>query len=172
MKTGRPEDGLDWLKPGSKVFFQGGPGECQAFIDILKADPERAAGVELWSCLVPGMNTFDYGALPGGPSLVTFMASPALERSIATRRTRIDAMPYSEIGATLARTKFDLAILHTAAPDRDGLCSFGISAEVAPIVWPNAGAVMRTSLAGFSVVGPGAAGMRPGHCSGASAQPR
>jgi acyl-CoA hydrolase len=65
------------------------------------------------------------------------MASPALEASIAAGRTRIDAMPYSEIGETLAGMEFDLAILHVATPG-DGVCSFGISAEAAPLVWPQA----------------------------------
>ncbi|MDP3738491.1 MAG: acetyl-CoA hydrolase/transferase C-terminal domain-containing protein [Hyphomonadaceae bacterium] len=136
MKTGCPEDVLDWLKPGSRVFFQSGPGECQAFIDLFKANPGAGKGVELWSCLIPGVNTFDYGSLPDGPTLVTFMASPTLAPSIASGRTRIDAMPYSEIGVTLGQTDFDLAILHVAPPDAEGLCSFGISAEVGRIVSP------------------------------------
>ncbi|HEV7694097.1 MAG TPA: acetyl-CoA hydrolase/transferase C-terminal domain-containing protein [Hyphomonadaceae bacterium] len=112
------------------------------FSELLTANPEAAKGVELWSCLVPGINRFDYGALTsevgaGGPDLVTFMASPALEGSIASGRTLIDAMPYSEIGETLAAMEFDLAILHVAPP-REGVCSFGISAEAGPLVWPRA----------------------------------
>jgi len=138
MKTGQPEDVLAWLKPGQRVYLQGGPGECPAFIDLLKANPGSAAGVEFWSCLVPGINTFDYGALPGGPSLVTFMASPSLEPSIASGRTRIDAMPYSQIGELLGHTDFDLAILHTAPPDANGLLSFGIACETPGIVWSRA----------------------------------
>ena len=138
MKAGRAEDVLDWLKPGSKVFFQGGPGECQALIALLKANPGATEGVELWSCLIPGINTFDYGSLPDGPTLVTFMASPTLAPSIATGRTRIDAMSYSEIGVTLGQASFDLAILHVAPPDAEGLCSFGVSAEVGRIVSPSA----------------------------------
>src|SRR5262245_26024711 len=51
--TGKPEDVLDWLKPGQRVYFQGGPGECSVFRDLLAANPEAAEGVELWSCLIP-----------------------------------------------------------------------------------------------------------------------
>ena len=129
MKTGRPEDILDWLKPGQRVYFQGGPGECSVFRDLLVAHPERAAGVELWSCFIPGINTFDYGSLPSGPTFVTFMASPTLEPSIASGGTILRAMPYSEIGALLERTAFDLAILHAAPPDANGRCSFGIASD-------------------------------------------
>jgi acyl-CoA hydrolase len=129
MRTGRPEDVLDWLAPGQRVYFQGGPGECSVFRELLQKHPERAAGIELWSCLIPGINTFDYGSLDGGPSFVTFMASPALERSIAAGRTTLRAMPYSETGALLERTEFDLAVLHAAMPDENGRCSFGIAAD-------------------------------------------
>jgi acyl-CoA hydrolase len=47
-------------------------------------------------------------------------------------------MPYSEIGALLGRTDFDLAVLHVALPDANGLCSFGIACEAPGIVWPRA----------------------------------
>lgn len=134
MKTGRPEDVLDWLKPGQRVYFQGGPGECSAFRDLLVAHPERAAGVEFWSCLIPGINTFDYGSLSGGSTLTTFMASPALEASIANGGTILRAMPYSDIGALLERTEFDLAILHVAMPDASGRCSFSIGSDAPGIV--------------------------------------
>lgn len=138
MISDKPEDLLAWLKPGWRVYLQGGPGECQTFIDLLKANPGCARGVEIWSCLIPGINTFDYGALPDGPNLVTFMASTSLEPSMASGRTRIDAMPYSEIGALLSRMEFDLALLHVAPPDADRRCSFGIACDAPGIVWPRA----------------------------------
>ena len=138
MKTGRPEDVLGRLRPGQRVYVQGGPAECAAFSDLLQTNPGAARGVELWSCLIPGNNTFDYGSLPDGPKLVTFMASPALERSIASEQTRVDVMPYSEIAVRLAQTDFDIAILHSAPPDGNGRCSFGIGCEAPGIVWPRA----------------------------------
>lgn len=139
MKIGAPADLLDWLKPGAKVYLQGGPGECSAFVDLLMANPGAAEGVELWSCLVPGINTFDYAGLPAGPRLVTFMASPALAPSIAAGRTSVHAMPYSAIGATLLETRFDLAILHAAPPDADGHCSFGVACDAPAIAAARAG---------------------------------
>ena len=136
MISCKPEDMLAWLKPGQRVYVQGGPGECRTFIDLLKCNPGSAKGVEIWSCLIPGINTFDYGALPDGADLVTFMASASLEPSIESGRTRIHAMPYSEIGALLSRTEFDLAILHVAPPNASGRCSFSIACDAPGIVWP------------------------------------
>ena len=138
MRIGYPEDVLRGMRPGQRVYFQGGPGECEAFYDLLRDNPGLANGVELVSCLIPGINQLDYGALPGDVTLTTFMASTALEGSIASGRTRLRPMPYSEIGALMAATAFDLAVLHTAPPDRAGNCSFGLACDMGPLAWPNA----------------------------------
>jgi acyl-CoA hydrolase len=138
VRTGNPEDVVRALRPGQRVYFQGGPGECETFHNTLRDNPGLANGVELWSCLIPGINQRDYGSLPGHVQLTTFMASPALEPSIASGRTTLKAMPYSEIGATLASTEFDIAVLHVAPADRDGNCSFGIACDMPGLVWPNA----------------------------------
>lgn len=138
MRTGYPEDVVRALRPGQRVYFQGGPGECAAFYNVLRDNPGLANSVELWSCLIPGINTRDYGSLPGSVRLTTFMASPALEPSIASGRTTVNAMPYSEIGARFAETEFDIAVLHVAPPDREGNCSFGIACDMPGLVWRNA----------------------------------
>jgi acyl-CoA hydrolase len=138
MKAGTVDDLLAELRPRQRVFVQGATGEPAAFTAALQAGPDLARGVDLWSCLVPGLNSFDYGALPNGPNLTTFMASPALEASIASGRTIIDAMPYSAIGQKLSETQFDLVVLQAAPPDDDGLCSFSVSCDTPALVWPNA----------------------------------
>ncbi len=107
-------------------------------IGLLKENPGYAHGVEFWSCLVPGINTFDYGFLPGDIRFTTFMASPAIEPSIAAGRTTLMAMPYSEIGELLAQTEFDIAIFQTSAMDAKGQYSFAHSCDMPPVVWPMA----------------------------------
>ena len=139
MITGYPDDVVRALRPGQRVYFQGGPGECGAFYNALRDNPGLANGVELWSCLIPGINTRDYGLLRGNVTLTTFMASPALEASLASGRTKLRAMPYSEIGELMAATEFDVAVLHVAPPDRDGRCSFGVACDMPGLVWPKAG---------------------------------
>lgn len=138
MKEGKPEDVLGWLRPGARVIVQGATGEPLPFIEALKAAPDAAANVDLWSCLVPGINTFDYGAVHLKSRFTTFMASPAWAESIADGRTQLRVTPYSGIGEILARTDFDLAILHVSPPDEAGLCSFGVCCDIGAIVWPRA----------------------------------
>ena len=138
MKTASIQDVLASFRPGQRVFFQGGPGECLHLHDALRDNPGVAAGVDFWSCLIPGINRLDYGSLPGDVRLTTFMASPTLEASIATGRTQLNAMPYSQIGETLAQTDFDATILHVSPPDRHGRCSFGVACDTPGIVAPRA----------------------------------
>ncbi|RYY92080.1 MAG: hypothetical protein EON61_26860, partial [Alphaproteobacteria bacterium] len=136
MRTGSALELLRSFRTGQRVYIQGGPGECLAFYNLLKDNPGYAYGVEFWSCLVPGINTLDYGSLPGGVQLTTFMASPSLAPSIASGQTKLRAMPYSEIGELLARTDFDAAIFQTAPPDANGQYSFAHSCDMGSVVWP------------------------------------
>lgn len=124
------------MRPGQRVYVQGGPGECTAFYELLRDNPGFANGVDFWSCLIPGINTFDYGSLRGDIRLTTFMASPALAPSIESGQTTLLAMPYSEIGELLSRTDFDVAIFQTAPADAKGQYSFGHSCDMGSVVWP------------------------------------
>ncbi len=138
MRSGSALELLRSFRPGQSIYFQGGPGECIAFYNLLKDNPGCASGVEFWSCLVPGINTLDYGSLPGDVRLTTFMASPSLAPSIASGRTSLLAMPYSEIGKLLARTDFDAAIFQTAPPNANGDYSLAHSCDMGSVVWPRA----------------------------------
>jgi len=138
VRNGSPGDVLLGFRPGQRIFIQGGPGENVGLSNLLMDNPGYARGVEFWSSLVPGINSFDYGSLPGDAKLTTFMASTALEPSITAGRTRLIAMPYSEVAELLSRTEFDAAIFQTSPPDAQGRYSFAHSCDMPPIVWPNA----------------------------------
>ena len=51
------------IRPGAKVYVPGATGEPTLLRLALEADPGRAGNVHFTSCLVPGMNDFDYAAL-------------------------------------------------------------------------------------------------------------
>ncbi|MDR3511176.1 MAG: acetyl-CoA hydrolase/transferase C-terminal domain-containing protein [Caulobacteraceae bacterium] len=139
MIRGGMSDLLDQLKPGLSVYLPGATGESLALRAALAADPERAAGVRFVSCLVPGMNDFDYAALTPSTRCTTFLMPPAMRASLEAGRVRLLPLPYSEIAEHLAaRAEIDVAVFHLAPPDADGLCSVGIAADFAPLVWPRA----------------------------------
>ncbi len=130
---------LDQLKPGLRVYVQGGTGESLGLIAALKAAPDAAAGVEFVSGLIPGMNAFDYAALTPTTRLTTFMPIAACAATIKEGRTRVPPMFYSGMADWFSRQDFDLAVLHVA-PGRDAF-SFGIAADFGPLVWKNAARV-------------------------------
>jgi acyl-CoA hydrolase len=127
------------FRPGRSVYIQGAVGEALALREILAGAPDGLAGVELTSCLLPGINDFDYAALHGEARLTCFMLPPALRASFEAGRVTVRPLPYSQIAAAFAEgPAFDLAIAQVSAPDAEGMCSFGPCADFSPLVWARA----------------------------------
>lgn len=141
------------LRPGAVVYVPGSAGEPPALRDRLSADPERARDVRFVSCLVPGINDFDYAGLHPTARLTTFMASPALRPSFEAGRVRLLPLAYTQIAAYIERRAgVDTALLHVTPPDADGLCSVGIAADFTPQAWR--GAKRRIALVNPSMPRP------------------
>ena len=62
-----------------RVFVHAGPSECMTFVDALKADPERARGVEFVGVFIPGLNTTDYSALAPDARIASTFGAPVSE---------------------------------------------------------------------------------------------
>jgi len=105
---------------------------------MLAAAPEALTDVSLTSCLLPGMNEFDYAALNVTARLATFMLPAALRASFTAGRVSVRPMAYSQIAAFLAEASFDLAIFQVTPPDPGGWCCFGPCADFAALVFSRA----------------------------------
>jgi acyl-CoA hydrolase len=132
-----PSNLLDHFRPGSTVYVPGATGELRFLAEALAAEPERLAGVGLVSCLVPGMNSFDYAALHPRARLTTFLLPPALRASFEAGRVRVLPLAYTAAAEHLAALEPDVAVLHVT-PAQNGLCSFGTCADFGPLVAPSA----------------------------------
>jgi acyl-CoA hydrolase len=127
---------LDLFRAERTIYLPGTAGESLALAAALAADPDRLRGVHLVSCLLPGVNSFDYAALDPSVSITTFLLPQALRRSFEAGRVRILPLAYTGIADYLAgRLKIDVAIAHVAPADADGLCSLGIAADFTPLAW-------------------------------------
>jgi acyl-CoA hydrolase len=125
---------LDLFRADRTVYLPA--GESLALAAALAADPERLRGVHLVSCLLPGVNYFDYVALDPSVSITAFLLPQALRGSFEAGRVRILPLAYTGIADYLGgRLKIDVAIAHVAPPDADGLCSLGIAADFTPLAW-------------------------------------
>ncbi len=131
-------EALAAFSPGARVYIQGAGGEPLALREMLAAAPEALADVNLTSCLLPGMNEFDYVALNPTARLTTFMLPAASRASFIEGRVSVRPMPYSQIAADLAGDIFDLAIFQVTPPDAAGWCGFGPCADFAGLVFSRA----------------------------------
>ena len=136
LKTPRtlsPAAALALLKPGMRVFVHAGPSECMTFVEALKADPERARGVEFVGVFIPGLNTTDYSALAPDARIASTFVSPPFAEAFSSGRLRYLPKAYSGFAATLARMQIDIAILRVSPPGPDGRMSYGLNQDYAPI---------------------------------------
>lgn len=129
-----PAAALSLLSPGQRVFVHAGPSECMTFIAAIRADPERARGVEFLGVFVPGVNTTDYSTLAPEARVVSTFVTPALSKSFAAGRVKFLPKAYSGFARSLAANPVDLAILRLSPPGPDGRMSFGVNQDYAPIV--------------------------------------
>ena len=125
---------LTEFRPGRSIYIQGGVGEPMALREILQASPDVLDGVKITSCLLPGMNEFDYAALHERASLTTFMLPAAMRDSFVAGRVVVRPMTYSQIAAYLSDQTFDLAIFQVSTPDEAGWCGFGPCADFPGLV--------------------------------------
>ena len=116
-----------------RVFVHAGPSECMTFVEALKADPERARGVEFVGVFIPGLNATDYSALAPNARIASTFVSPPFADAFSSGRLRYLPRAYSGFAGTLARMKIDLAVLRVSPPGPDGRMSFGLNQDYAPI---------------------------------------
>ncbi len=127
------------LRPGLSVYLQGGIGEPLVLRDLLSRGPESLAGVTMTSCLLPGMNEFDYTALHPDARMTTFLLPAGSRATFESGRVVVRPLPYSQIAAAFAdEAPFDLAIFQVTPPDDAGICSFGPCADFPGLIWPRA----------------------------------
>ena len=57
-----------------------------AFVEAIKADPERARGVDFVGVFIPGVNTTDYSVLAPEARVTSTFVTPSLAESFAAGR--------------------------------------------------------------------------------------
>ncbi len=129
---------LDHFRPGRTIYVPGATGEIRALCDLLTADPERMSDVDIVSCLLPGMNSFDYAGLHERARLRTFLFPPASRQSFAAGRVSLYPLSYSSIARYLQHDAgLDVAVVHVAPPlpGEGRKASVGIAADFTAIAW-------------------------------------
>jgi len=132
---------LDHFRTGRRIYLPGATGEILALADALAAEPERMDGVDVVSCLLPGMNSFDYAGLHENARMTAFLFPPASRESLAAGRVRVLPLSYFAAARFLAdAAELDVAVAHVAPPKsgEGRKASVGIAADFTAIAWNTA----------------------------------
>lgn len=104
-------------------------GRSLALAKVLRDDPGPVAGVNILSCLVPGMNeAADYGSLAA--QVTTFMLPSCMRGSFMQGRVSLIPNTYWGIARQLLATPCDVALAHVAPPTGKDFVRWGSRATL------------------------------------------
>lgn len=126
---------LDPLPPNGRVYVSGCGAEIQGLSEALR-HLQSAGEFELSGIFVPGVNRCDYSAANPNCRVRTFFMTPQLAK--AGDRVNYSPWRYREIARYYADHIMDLAVVMLSPPDQHGYCSYGVSADYAPLTLPQA----------------------------------
>ncbi|MGO9008226.1 MAG: acetyl-CoA hydrolase/transferase family protein [Beijerinckiaceae bacterium] len=129
---------LDLFRPSLRVFLHAGPAESLALRAALRADPDRAKGIEFFGIFIPGVNDFDYASLHDEARASSSFVPPSARKSFETGRFDFAPVHYSELGPYVRSRPIDIAVLH-CPPQSAGAFSLGVNADVAAAAARHAG---------------------------------
>ncbi|GAB4311112.1 MAG: hypothetical protein Kow0069_11390 [Promethearchaeota archaeon] len=133
-KVTTPQEALDLVEPGSRVFVHSGCSEPQALVAEMVKRHRALKDVEVIHLLT----ITDHEQLVDKPESVFrhnayFIGSEAVRRAVAAGQADFTPMHLSEIPGWFRRGRrhVDVALVQLSPPDKNGFCSFGVNVDVA-----------------------------------------
>ncbi|MGD9660534.1 MAG: acetyl-CoA hydrolase/transferase family protein [Porticoccaceae bacterium] len=124
-----------FVAAGESLYLSGCAAEIPGFeqLDIFKA---RANPLTISGIFLPGINRHDYTSLGDNIACQTFFMTPQLSAA----RGRVEYCPwrYRDVLSFYQRQPVDIAVVMLSEPDANGVCSYGVCADYAPVVMPQA----------------------------------
>lgn len=120
------------ITPGERIYLPGAAAEVPSLVDALCEN--GAPPVTITATFVPGINRAPLDRLPQGTTYESLFAQPGPPGAQLAGRFRQLPVSYGAYAALLARSSFDICVVHVTPPDANGLCSLGAAVEFTPIV--------------------------------------
>lgn len=117
-----------------RVFLPGGCAEPIALREAWKRNPDTAAGLLFCGVFLPGVNTFDYSSLHPDARLDLFFLTSSLRDAWAQGRAALTPAHYFRAAQMIAAREIAAAVQHVSPPDAEGRCSFGLGADLGPMI--------------------------------------
>lgn len=120
------------LPDGSRVYAPGCSGEALLFVEAIRAEPALAAGLTFLGIWIPGVNRTDYATLADDARSELIFLSADFRKSFENGAARLRPLSYTQSYDWLGRTSLDAAFIQVSPPDKNGMCSLGVSADFTP----------------------------------------
>lgn len=120
------------LPEGGRIYAPGCSGEALVFADAMRAEPALAAGLTFLGIWIPGVNRTDYAGLADDARSELIFLSADFRKSFEKGAARLRPLSYTQSYDWLGRTPLDAAFLQVSPPDKNGMCSLGVSADFTP----------------------------------------
>ncbi len=124
---------------GGRIVLSSGPAEPLVLHDAWRETPETAADILFAGLFVSGMNRLDYASLHPRAGMDIVMLSPDWRQGFVEGRTLLRPMHYSAAFATLINEGAPAGVFTVCAPDAEGMCSFGLAADLPPAMLSRTG---------------------------------
>ena len=129
------------LPQGGRIYAPGCSGEALLFVEAMRADPALAAMLTFLGIWIPGVNRTDYAGLHEDARSELIFLSPDFRASFERSAARFRPLAYTQAYQWLQETPVDAAFIQVSPPDRDGMCSLGVSADFTPALTDRAGVI-------------------------------
>lgn len=122
------------LPAEARLYAGGCSGEPVGLANLLRDDPDLAAGLTFVGVWIPGVNTIDWAGFDPKTRAESIFLSPALRASFEAGRTSFLPLPYTQAWPWLSTTPLDGGVVIVSPPDASGTVSLGLSPDFAPAI--------------------------------------
>lgn len=126
------DEAVSLIKPGMNVFVHGGSATCSPMLDAL-ARRKSLHGVRLYHLHLAGSLAFADPSYKEGVSSCSLFVGQNLREAVREGRAEYIPVFLSDISGLFrsGRIKLDAALVQLSPVDRHGLCTLGVSVDVA-----------------------------------------
>ncbi|MFG0252297.1 MAG: GNAT family N-acetyltransferase [Phycisphaerales bacterium JB038] len=131
-KICRPEDAIDRIERGQRVFIGSGCAQPQKLTEALAAQGERLADTRIIHILTLGTAPYTDALLDDRFRHNAYFIGPNTRTAVAEGRADYTPIFLSEIPRQFRRGKvpIDVALIQVSPPDEHGYCSYGVSVDI------------------------------------------
>jgi acyl-CoA hydrolase len=127
-----PQEAVDHVRSGQRVFIGSGAAEPQLLVKALSARGSELADTQIAHILTLGVAPYTDPKLESGFRHNALFIGPNVREAVAEGRADFTPIFLSEVPRLFRRGKLpiDVALIQVSPPDEHGYCSYGVSIDV------------------------------------------